>query len=697
MGFLRYITISQKIWIGFSLVLLLFMGNSVYSIVAFNSLEAPLTNIVTKSQPIAMAALDLQYEMEKSSTAMSLYLLTQEPQYKTSYLKTLNELETNAQNMKELIQQKPNLESLLDAIIYDIALYRGYQDTMVELAEQQGKNFPAFEIGIREMNPIGDQLRSLAAQLAADVRAESDNSDLIADVYELRYSWVSVMLQIRGYIGYRDKASEQNLWLYMDKVQKQIERLKLYDDMPFAAQDSLEHFDKLFAGFHTPLKKMMDVHGSEQWRTDAFILGAELGPLQKRIENNLTILTETLRQDIEKISHQTRDQAVTDKGFIVAISGVGIILGLIIALSITYVIRRRLTELHDAMTDVAEGSGNLSQRLDESGQDEMAKLASSFNKFVAKIKGVIDLVTQCSTGLAAEADAMSTVTKKTTDGAVRQQQEIQEVSSAIEDMSNMVREVAAHAGEAAEAAKVAMSKTDTGHIKVTDVSKTIETLSAEVSSAAEVIHTLEEESEDIGSVISMIRDIAEQTNLLALNAAIEAARAGEQGRGFAVVADEVRNLAARTQQGTHDIRERIERFQVLSAKALSAMQQGSQRSQESVEQARLAADALNAINQSVSTITDMNDKIAAATERQTAVASDLFSKTSVVSQITQETTSDARSTSASSHELSLMASQLEGLVEEFLLRKKQETSGQEQAAPQSASESIEDDDDIVLF
>lgn len=293
---------------------------------------------------------------------------------------------------------------------------------------------------------------------------------------------------------------------------------------------------------------------------------------------------------------------------------------------------------------------------------------------------------------------MSQITNKTTDGAVRQQHEIQEVSNAIEEMSNMVREVAAHASEAAEAAKMAMSKTDVGHIKVTDVSKTIETLSFEVSSAADVIQILGKESNDIGSVIAMIRDIAEQTNLLALNAAIEAARAGEQGRGFAVVADEVRNLAARTQQGTHDIRERIERFQVLSATALSAMQQGSQRSQESVEQARMAADALQAINQSVATITDMNDKIAAATERQTAVSSDLFAKTSIVSQITQDTASDARSTSASSHELSLMASQLEGLVEEFLLRKKQETSEQQQVK-QGSEDSFTnmEDDDVVLF
>lgn len=700
MGFLRRITINQKIWIGFSLVLLLFIASSIYSIVAYNNLEKPLSHIVTRSQPIAMFALDIRYELEATGNAMTLYLLTQEEQYKQAYEKGLNKIDANTRDLKVLTQENPEISKMLDESIADINLYKGYQNRMIELAEQQAKNYPAIGIGINELNPIGEQLRTLVAQMVVDVNEENTNSDFVSDVYELRYAWQNVMLQIRGYLGYRDRASEQNLWLYMDKVKAQIARLKEYENLPFASQNALDEFDQLFLQFYAPLEKMMEVHGSDRWRTDAFVLRTELGPLQKRIENNLGSLAATLRKDITTLSYNTRDQAVVTKHFIVVISILGTIIGAIIALSITYIIRCRLASLRDAMNNVAEGGGNLSHRLDESGNDEMANLASAFNKFVQKIKGVIDLVTHCSTGLASEAEAMSTVTKKTTDGAVRQQQEIQEVSSAIEDMTTMVSEVAAHASEAAEAAKVAMSKTDTGYGKVNDVSKTIEVLSSEVSNAAGVIQTLEKESEDIGSVIAMIRDIAEQTNLLALNAAIEAARAGEQGRGFAVVADEVRNLAARTQNGTHDIRERIERFQVLAGEALAAMQAGSQRSQESVEQARVAAEALGAINQSVSTITEMNNKIADATERQSAVASDLFSKTSVVSQITQETANDARSTSASSHELSLMASQLEGLVEEFLLRNKDEEKIEKakiNTDSESPADNAEDDDDVVLF
>lgn len=400
MGFLKRFTINQKIWIGFSLGLLLFIGNAIYSLMAYNALEKPLTEIVTRNQPVVMAALDLRYEMEESSTAMSLYLLTQEPQYKTLYLTTLEWLEQNAQKLREQMQQNSELKSVLDSIISDIAIYKGYKDRMVELAEQQRRNFPAFEIAINEMNPIGDQLRSLAAQMATDIKDESDDNALITDLYELRYAWVSVMLQIRGYLGYRDRASEQNLWHYLDKVKTQLERLKSYDTMPFIVQDSLEQFDKLFASFHAPLQRMMDVHGSEQWRTDAFILRSDLGPLQNQIEARLDYLVETLRDDINQISHHTHSQAVTKKRIIIVISVIGVGLGILIAFSITYLIRCRLSELRDAMNDVVEGGSTLTQRLDETGSDEMATLASSFNKFVTKIKGVIDLVTQCSTGLA---------------------------------------------------------------------------------------------------------------------------------------------------------------------------------------------------------------------------------------------------------------------------------------------------------
>ena len=699
MKYLRNININQKIWIGFGLLILLFVGNSIYSIYAHDSLRKPLSNIVTKTQPIAMAALDLRYEMEAAGNAMTLYLLTQEPEYKQQYIDRLEKVGIDALNIKARINDDGTVNKLLDVIIRDISTYKSYQGTMIELAEQQGKNYPAFEIGIRHMNPIGDEMRSLAAQMATDAKEEQSSSRLISDIYELRYAWVSVMLQIRGYLGYRDKASSENLVLYMEKVKIQIARLKSYEDLPFTVMDSLEKFEKLFLSFDAPLNQMLEVHGSEKWRTDAYLLKTEVGPLQRRIEDSLGELVNILRNEIVNTSLDTHKQAEVNKSTIVSVSIIGTILAIIIALSITYIIRNRLNMIHAAMNDIAEGSGNLTQRLDETGGDEISGLARAFNKFVFKIKGVIDLVTQCSTGLATEAEAMSTVTKKTTDGAIRQQQEIQEVTQAIEDMSTMVKSVASHAGEAADAAKIATEKTNIGQLKVSDVTKTIELLSGEVRSAAEVIQNLEQESDDIGSVVSMIRDIAEQTNLLALNAAIEAARAGEQGRGFAVVADEVRNLAEKTQSGTNDIKERIERFQTLAGEALYAMQQGSQRSEESVEQAHMAAEALNAIKQSVSTIMDMNDKIAAATERQSAVASDLYNKTIVVSQITEETAGDARSTSASSHELSLMASQLEGLVEDFLLRTNEERAEKQEKHDANVSDrdSASDDDDVVLF
>jgi methyl-accepting chemotaxis protein len=233
------------------------------------------------------------------------------------------------------------------------------------------------------------------------------------------------------------------------------------------------------------------------------------------------------------------------------------------------------------------------------------------------------------------------------------------------EMAATVQEVSRNAQYAADGALKADEEARNGAAVVTETIAAINSLSGNVENASEVIQRLEAESENIGSVLDVIRGIAEQTNLLALNAAIEAARAGEQGRGFAVVADEVRTLASRTQQSTSEIQEMIERLQQGSKNAVAVMEEGRRQTQAGVEQAARAGQTLQDITAAITSIRDLNTQIASAAEQQASVAEEINRSIVSINEVADETSLGMREAAMSSNQLTQYASQLQSLVERF--------------------------------
>ncbi len=341
--------------------------------------------------------------------------------------------------------------------------------------------------------------------------------------------------------------------------------------------------------------------------------------------------------------------------------GVGLVLAWLLGRSITC----PLISTVKAMDDIAAGDRDLTRRLDEEGNDEIACLARSFNRFATQIQDLVRQLGQASHALKSAADDMNTSTDTTRQNVHQQQQETEQVATAMNEMTATVQEVANHASAAANAARAAQEETQAGADVVKSVVNRIGELADEITTAAQVMETLENESMNIGSVLDVIRNIAEQTNLLALNAAIEAARAGEQGRGFAVVADEVRTLASRTQASTQEIQTMIERLQHQAREAARVMGQSRQRSQESVEEASHAGQSLETIDGAVTSITDMNIQIASAAEEQSQVAEEINRNVDNINNLMQRTADDAARIAEASHSLNTLAAELETLVAKF--------------------------------
>ncbi|MDG6098022.1 methyl-accepting chemotaxis protein [Alteromonas sp. ZYF713] len=310
-------------------------------------------------------------------------------------------------------------------------------------------------------------------------------------------------------------------------------------------------------------------------------------------------------------------------------------------------------------------SGDLTHNLDDSSQDEFGQLAKNCNKLILSLKELIRGINVRAEQLAAASEQTSAVTTQTTKSIQDQKAQIGLVATATTEMHSTSQMVSQNA----EDTLLEIRNADQESNKVRDISlenkATIEVLARDVEDAAQVIHKLHQDSASIGSILDVIRGIADQTNLLALNAAIEAARAGEQGRGFAVVADEVRTLASRTQESTQEINAMIEVLQEGAEKAVSVMDQGKQQTARCVEQTELATQALDIISEAVKRAHDVSSQIEQSAREQNLVSQDISEKLETIVGIAEETTVGAQQTSESSEEVARLAEELQSSIRQF--------------------------------
>ena len=625
------VSVKSKLGVGFGLVLLLtlmitFTGWSGLSgVISRGDKLGFISSVNELTKDLRLARLD--YEMRRGE------------QGPTTVNTLLVQLESSLKTADTLIDQ-PADNRLVDDQLVAVDQYRRAFEAMV----QAGAN--------REnaRSKLGDTADNAVVKVGEIEKAllQGDSVSQFNSVVDLSKLIQQARFQVRGYTYSGKVEAEQPALDAIDNALKKITGLN--GQIPDQYSTNLQQASVSLQAYRAAVSQYRD---SQVATAAAMKTMAEQGDILLDRSKKLTASQTVVRDNEAAQAKQLLAQATV----------LALVFGLIAAWAIT---RQIIIPLNQTLK-VAErvASGDLSHNLDSARQDELGQLQRAMQSMTVGLRELIGGISDGVTQIASAAEQLSAVTEQTSAGVNSQKVETDQVATAMNEMAATVQEVARNAEEASEAAVAADQQAREGDKVVGEAIAQIERLATEVGNSTLAMGDLKRESDKIGSVLDVIKSVAQQTNLLALNAAIEAARAGEAGRGFAVVADEVRSLAQRTQKSTEEIEELIVGLQSGTQQVATIMDNSRGLTDSSVELTRRAGAALGNITRTVSTIQAMNSQIATAAEQQSAVAEEINRSVLNVRDVSEQTSSASEETAASSAELARLGIYLQTLVGRF--------------------------------
>jgi methyl-accepting chemotaxis protein len=671
-------SIKTKLLISFSLLILLLSSIAWLGISGMSDINKLVENMASVSaEKIKLSARINQNLLAVTRAEKNIILADTQDEMDVF---SANTAEENA----EMTDRRGRLRNLVDddgkALLDKFSnLWNDYITVNTEIRElaRLNSNKVAAELSSGEARTAFDAaskaIRALVerADSALDNASTLDSARLAADniriAARINRNLVEIQRDEKNMILSSQQKDKNEFATEIDETQSDISdrlaRLKLI--VAKADKSLLNSFEKKYNRYMVLHQQVRDAT-RENGNQRAFELstgkGRELSDKASEIMAGLVKKSET---DMDDDTLRSAEDYSASRNFMLMLTFIAIVAGIIMALYIALTISGSLKNLVARLEDIAQGEGDLTIVVDESSKDETGDLARAFNQFVTKIRKVITEVTDSTDQLSTAAEELSTVSKLTGDGVENLSGEIELVATAMNQMTVTVHQVARNADQAASSAVEANSHAEKGGNVIRQTVSSVGLLTGEIDRSSEAIHKLKVDSENISSVLDVIKSIADQTNLLALNAAIEAARAGEQGRGFAVVADEVRSLAQRTQQSTSEIEIMIDKIQSGTINVVESMNKSREQTLQVVEKIDETGHVLTLITSSIVSINEMNCQIATAAEEQSSVAEEINRSVVNVQELTTQSAASTSQASTTSHELAKLGEELKNLVRHF--------------------------------
>lgn len=667
------LTVSQRIWGGFILITLLLITIGINSLVRINSISNSSNHVNTLSIPALRATNELQVSFNKmQALALQVYYSDNSKQLQglvNQYRSAAEDFDKSNERLKQVVSSDAQLANAASAVDKTYNSFVGRVQNLINNKTSALQIESSLTTQLETLEIAAEDASTVVLDLSDSAELEDNSQRLYQAVSNIENALLSIVSNSTDLKNIKNAATVETLSNEVNYSLADIERnIELLSET-FKQTDEDLHQD--FQSYFAVVKengqgskslanvKQNHIRQLEEATTNLSLAEQDTNTASSQLDK-LTSLSDTLvvelRKEVE--SSVSKAELWTWLGMIIAT-----VIAIVIAFLTVQRITKPLSEINKVLDNVAQG--DMTMRLDDSNKDEFGELAKSLNRVTDNLRNLIQGIISRSTQLAAASEETSAVTVESSQAIESQRAQVEQAATATTEMSSTSQSVTQSAEDALHEIKQADNEAERVKTISSNNKLTIEQLAREVAGASQVINKLHQDSASIGGILDVIRGIAEQTNLLALNAAIEAARAGEQGRGFAVVADEVRSLASKTQESTQEIQAMIESLQSGAEEAVSVMAKGQQQADSCVEQPEQAASALEQITQAVSQAHDASEQIATAAGEQHQVSQEISESLESIVAIAEQTAEGANQTSASASEVAKLAEELRLSVEEF--------------------------------
>ena len=663
------LSLRHQVWAGFAIMLILISITSATSIFNLNNLNDQAKKIIDEAQPTMVDALNIRAGLNNTAKNINAYIVSQQSSDK-------DEIENSIEQLNEYFNrfiQRPNIINDTELLQITNEISASFDQfkilaTQVEyLVENPVENFPALKIAESQLNPLSQSvLTSLNNALLSELD-EDNNAQRKALLYELanlRYSWMNIITSNRSFLANPTMQTHEKIKSYIILFNKQLNAIQKRSKIfTFEQQEAVPNITRNTIAHFKYLKQISNLYTSKNWRKDQSLLKDEIKPLIDSISDKLNLIVSRQQDTSENLSRNLLTQISNSILITLSILAFAIFAGITIGWSNTKQIRTIVVEISNSLKHLSQGEFNFT--LNENRKGEVGRIALIINAFSKQLESMITELTQSVDNLQNTSVEMSSIVSETSDNILLQHRETEMVATAVEEMTATAQEVARSASTAATAARHASELTTSGALISTEAMGGISNLVSDLNNASEVVQTLRDESNNISIVLDVIRDISEQTNLLALNAAIEAARAGEQGRGFAVVADEVRTLASRTQESTDNIRNKIEELQHGASNAVSVMENAIAEANKNNDQVENVAESLGEIAGEIQSINSQLDQIAAASEQQSSTSEEISRNVVSISMLAEKTVQGTTQAKSTEDSLAMVIQSIKNVISKF--------------------------------